>query len=372
MVPGTSPATPSPVTAGSVTPASTVIHRSESSSDISVLSNPSQSSIEVLPRRASPQKDFSPEKDEGDEVEEKLDGTMVTTTDTLKADEAAAAAAQLAKKMMESSSSGSMADSVITTHEVPAAARPPPPAPPMDEEKEQPESGVEVAEDVLSSMDGSEVPATSSSSTVKGGYKSESNGNISTDDTESYRTAISDLSLNLITANTTVASNTPGGTTDGGDSTPSGDVEEDLDASTPKAKQQQQQQQSSLTPGRLSLPSGLRQMAGPMSLFSALKSQSQSAFSSPGVAEGEKLPEDADDGLALAPSAMEWDHSDFSNADHRLKLYCELTLCDEPGEIVLLTARAWLVLRSTARGFLAVLVVSNKRIHVLRVTKAET
>ncbi len=81
---------------------SSAVHRSESSSDISVLSNPSQSSIEVLPRRPSPGKE-----EEYESEERAVDNTMTTTTDTLKAEEANAATAQNStKKMIESSSSG--------------------------------------------------------------------------------------------------------------------------------------------------------------------------------------------------------------------------------------------------------------------------
>ncbi len=347
--------------------------------------------------------------------------TMSTTTDTLKAEEVptnveVAQQQQLTKKMLESSSSGeshllcniligsffsyidavrspvcpsgSMADSVVTTQEVPpdnrlntetgeggAATTTTTAEQGQEEEEEEEESekseSVEIAEDVLSSMEYE--PGVGAPGVLAGNnrlrqqlffphQKSGSNGNVSTDDTESYRTAMSDLSLNLVTANTTFASNTPvAGNTPSGDN---GEDDEDADASTPKAQPHQG--------ARMMLPPGLRQMSGPMSLFSAISRSSSFSMSIQAVAEGEKLPEDADDGLALEPSVMEWDFADFSNADHRLKLYCELSLCDEPDECVLLMAKGRVVVRSTGRGFLAVVVVSNKRLHLLRVTKAET
>merc|ERR1719481_324876 len=69
---------------------------------------------------------------------------------------------------------------------------------------------------------------------------------------------------------------------------------------------------------------------------------------------------------------MAWDYTDFSVVDHRLQLYCHLSLFRE-GETLLLLAKGEMRLRSLpAQLWPGLILITNKRIHLLRILKAET
>merc|ERR1719494_1187320 len=71
-------------------------------------------------------------------------------------------------------------------------------------------------------------------------------------------------------------------------------------------------------------------------------------------------------------SVMNWDFDDFSTTDHRLQLYCDLSLFRE-GEALLLVVRADIrVLSSPSLFWPGLCVVTNKRIHLLRIISPET
>ena len=76
----------------------------------------------------------------------------------------------------------------------------------------------------------------------------------------------------------------------------------------------------------------------------------------------------------LAGGVMEWNCDDFSQADHRLQLYCDLSLCQDSGETVLLMAKSGVAVPGPGRKrmFAGVFVVSNMKAYVLRMTRAET
>lgn len=71
---------------------------------------------------------------------------------------------------------------------------------------------------------------------------------------------------------------------------------------------------------------------------------------------------------------MEWNYDDFSQADHRVKLYCDLSLCQDSDETVLLMAKSSIVIPGPGRKrmFAGVFVVSNMKAYVLRMTRTET
>merc|ERR550525_814225 len=71
-------------------------------------------------------------------------------------------------------------------------------------------------------------------------------------------------------------------------------------------------------------------------------------------------------------SVMNWNFDDFSTTDHRLQLYCDLSLFRE-GEALLLVVRADIrVLSSPSLFWPGLCVVTNKRIHLLRIISPET
>merc|ERR1719239_941529 len=71
-------------------------------------------------------------------------------------------------------------------------------------------------------------------------------------------------------------------------------------------------------------------------------------------------------------SVMNWDFNDFAVTDHRLQLYCDLSLFRE-GEALLLVVRAEIrVLSSPSLFWPGLCVVTNKRIHLLRIISPET
>merc|ERR1712130_725463 len=73
-----------------------------------------------------------------------------------------------------------------------------------------------------------------------------------------------------------------------------------------------------------------------------------------------------------AESVMNWDFNDFAITDHRLQLYCDLSLFRE-GEAMLLVVRAEIrVLSSPSLFWPGLCVVTNKRIHLLRIISPET
>ena len=73
----------------------------------------------------------------------------------------------------------------------------------------------------------------------------------------------------------------------------------------------------------------------------------------------------------LPTSPINWNMTDFSKVDHRVQLYCEMFLFREEEDLLLLT-KAELHVRSVARMFPGVLVVTNKKIYLLHITARET
>jgi len=70
-------------------------------------------------------------------------------------------------------------------------------------------------------------------------------------------------------------------------------------------------------------------------------------------------------------SPISWNFSDYSKADHRVQLYCELSLFREEEDLLLL-AKGFLHLRSAPTSvWPGVLVVTNKRIYTLKITGKE-
>jgi len=227
------------------------------------------------------------------------------------------------------------------------------------------EAAVEVAEDVLDSLGDlgvaesgyySNKPIETAAVDAPTPNQHQSMNNASTD--ESYRTALSDLSLNMVTAENTLNHNS---------------AAEDSDnvsvSSTGGRRRKRDKVRLAAAAAAATGAASLRQIAAPMSLLGAAF---KGTGSSSCIVEGQKLPEDVDDGLSSAASVMEWDYGDFVQADHRLKLYCELTLCEEAEETVLLLTRVRVLVKSSDKMFPGVVAVTNRKIYVLRITKAET
>ncbi len=253
-----------------------------------------------------------------------------------------------------------MAESIMTTHELET------PQHVKHDREDDVDEAYEVAEDVLEQLNS--MDAKSGEDISDSGYFSHRNNelvaqqkqqvqqrsnssNDTEDDSASFRTCLSDLSLNLTAANSITRLNKDD------ESEEDGCVE-----GTPKANKQMLH--SPLASG------GLRQVAGPLSLYSVFNSGNTNKSSS--VIVGEKLPDDALESLAIAPGLMSWDYSDFTSADHRVKLYCDLTLCEEGDESVLLLARSRIGIKVTGKVFIGVLIVTNKKIQVMRITRTET
>jgi len=86
----------------------------------------------------------------------------------------------------------------------------------------------------------------------------------------------------------------------------------------------------------------------------------------------EKEEEEEFDDEREVESVMNWDFNDFAITDHRLQLYCDLSLFRE-GEALLLVVRAEIrVLSSPSLFWPGLCVVTNKRIHLLRIISPET
>ena len=51
------------------------------------------------------------------------------------------------------------------------------------------------------------------------------------------------------------------------------------------------------------------------------------------------IKDDASNNLALMMSVMSWNYDDFSIADHRVQLFCELSIFKEPEEDLLIIAK---------------------------------
>ena len=113
-----------------------------------------------------------------------------------------------------------------------------------------------------------------------------------------------------------------------------------------------------------------------VSKFMRLLNNSASAS----IADGLKLPpkmmnesgvEEID--LALAKPVLEWNYADFTAIDHRLKLFCDLALMDDPEEFLLMTLKCSCHMSNLESGFFsAVIAVTSKFIHVLKVTRPES
>jgi len=88
--------------------------------------------------------------------------------------------------------------------------------------------------------------------------------------------------------------------------------------------------------------------------------------------EKEEEEEEEFDDEREVESVMNWDFNDFAITDHRLQLYCDLSLFRE-GEALLLVVRADIrVLSSPSLFWPGLCVVTNKRIHLLRIISPET
>jgi len=75
---------------------------------------------------------------------------------------------------------------------------------------------------------------------------------------------------------------------------------------------------------------------------------------------------------AQLTSPISWNYKDYSKADHRVQLYCELSLFREEEDLLLL-AKGYLHLRSAPTTvWPGVVVVTNKRIYMLKITGQET
>jgi len=75
---------------------------------------------------------------------------------------------------------------------------------------------------------------------------------------------------------------------------------------------------------------------------------------------------------AQITSPISWNYTDFGKADHRVQLYCELSLFREEEDLLLL-AKGTLHLRSAPTTvWPGVVVVTNKRIYMLKITGPET
>ena len=83
----------------------------------------------------------------------------------------------------------------------------------------------------------------------------------------------------------------------------------------------------------------------------------------------EETGEETDPDLPRSP--INWNTTDFSKADHRVQLYCELFLFREEEDLLVL-AKADIHVRSVGRMFPGVMVVTNKKVYILAITARET
>ena len=191
-----------------------------------------------------------------------------------------------------------------------------------------------------------------------------------TDDASSYKTCNSGSaslsSAQMVTANSTLAS------VAGNSTIVTEDVSALSDASTPRVISKS----SPVTPlktAAVAPPPAAAGMAR-MGLFGALKGTASSTLNS-SPRPPRKSPEDEAVQMELLESGtMEWNYDDFTQADHRVKLYCDLSLCQDADETVLLMAKSTIVIPGPGRRrmFAGVFVVSNMKAYVLRMTRTET
>jgi hypothetical protein len=67
---------------------------------------------------------------------------------------------------------------------------------------------------------------------------------------------------------------------------------------------------------------------------------------------------------------IKYDYQDFTKIDHRLQLFCEITVFKSRDEELLALTKA-LVLSSCA-PYMAVIIISNKKVYFYKLTGAET
>ncbi|XP_059098764.1 uncharacterized protein LOC131892904 isoform X2 [Tigriopus californicus] len=77
-------------------------------------------------------------------------------------------------------------------------------------------------------------------------------------------------------------------------------------------------------------------------------------------------------GECLYPRLIAWDYHDFTLVDHRVKLHCELVLCQERDENILLLAKGFIKVPSLGNMFRGVFVFSNRNLFILRCPIIET
>jgi len=71
-------------------------------------------------------------------------------------------------------------------------------------------------------------------------------------------------------------------------------------------------------------------------------------------------------------SPISWNYTDFSKADHRVQLYCDLSLFREEEDLLLLVKGSLHLRSSPSNIWPGLLVVTNKRIYALKITGKET
>jgi len=69
---------------------------------------------------------------------------------------------------------------------------------------------------------------------------------------------------------------------------------------------------------------------------------------------------------------MTWNYSDFSQIDHRIRLFCEINLFHQHDEELLLVAKGKLIVKSLDKLLDGLLVLSNKNIYILKATREES
>eukprot|EP00095_Tigriopus_kingsejongensis_P008326 maker-scaffold1724_size29877-snap-gene-0.11 protein:Tk08326 transcript:maker-scaffold1724_size29877-snap-gene-0.11-mRNA-1 annotation:"serine threonine kinase 11-interacting protein" len=74
----------------------------------------------------------------------------------------------------------------------------------------------------------------------------------------------------------------------------------------------------------------------------------------------------------IYPNVISWNYNDFTFVDHRVKLHCELNLCQEREECILLVAKGLVKLPDRGRLFSGVLVFSNRSVFTLKIRGCES
>jgi len=285
------------------------MHRSESSSDISVLSNPSECSIEVLSGRGEAQLDASNVCDKNSAIGD------------IKSD----------IKMLESSSSGSMVNSVVASETKLAASG----------------SLSNINETITGDrVDSPTSPSKTSRSTCSSSPCSPTKklvDNIESvsidEDSSVFHSCQEDTDNSLIEDPEHSSVNTV------------------MDLSNTLSHESLAGSQCAtpipVTKTHLSTPLGV----SPLTFTSKVDSPDKPSIS----------PEPVD-----TSSPISWNYSNFCKVDHRVQLFCELTLFREEEDMLLL-AKGYLHIRSMPNSvWPGVLVVTNKRIYTLGITGAET